>query len=73
MFTISGLWDPDKIPVEDILRGMLLLLEIGILCPRLQVLGGTAMLDCEGLMMKHMRHLTPSYVQQAISIMGVSN
>ncbi|XP_049871715.1 clavesin-1-like isoform X2 [Pectinophora gossypiella] len=65
-----GLWDPDEHSIEEVLRGALLLLEIGIMQPKLQVLGGTALLDCEGLTMKHMKHLSPTYALHAMNIMG---
>ncbi|CAH0399358.1 unnamed protein product [Chilo suppressalis] len=67
-----GLWDPDQIPVDDLIRGCLLLLEVGIMQPKLQVLGGTALLDCEGISMKHMRQLSPSIALQAMNVMGFS-
>ncbi|CAG9791062.1 unnamed protein product [Diatraea saccharalis] len=67
-----GQWDPDKIPVDDLIRGCLLLLEVGIMQPKLQVLGGTALLDCEGLTMKHMRQFSPSIALQGMNVMGFS-
>ncbi|KAG6457640.1 hypothetical protein O3G_MSEX010421 [Manduca sexta] len=67
-----GLWDPDKLPVEDLIRGCLLLLEIGIMQPKLQIVGGTGLLDCEGLTMKHMRQFSPSIALQAMNVMGYS-
>ncbi|KAG7300480.1 hypothetical protein JYU34_016111 [Plutella xylostella] len=66
-----GQWDPDTIPVDDLIRGLLLLLEIGIMQPKLQILGGTAMVDCQGLTMKHIRQLTPAIAVQAMNIMGI--
>ncbi|CAH2229644.1 jg4874 [Pararge aegeria aegeria] len=65
-----GEWDPDVIPVEDLVRGCLIFLEVGIMQPKLQVLGGTALLDCEGITLKHMRQLTPSVVMQIINVTG---
>ncbi|KAL4717305.1 hypothetical protein ACJJTC_017192 [Scirpophaga incertulas] len=65
-----GQWDPDVLPVEDLIRGCLLLLEVGIMQPKLQVLGGTALLDCQGISMKHMRQLSPAVAMQAMNVMG---
>jgi hypothetical protein len=59
------------VPVDDLIRGCLLLLEVGIMQPKLQVLGGTALLDCEGITMRHMRQLSPSIALQAMNVMGV--
>ncbi|KAM3960458.1 clavesin-2 [Aphomia sociella] len=67
-----GLWDPDVFPPEDLIRGCLLLLEVGIMQPKLQVLGGTALIDCEGLTMKHIRNISPTIALQAINVMGFS-
>lgn len=67
-----GLWNPDECPVDDLVRGGLLLLEIGIMQPKLQVLGGTALLDCEGLTMKHIRQLSPAVAMQLMNVMGFS-
>lgn len=69
---VLGKWDPNEYPVEDLIRGCLLLLEVGIMQPKLQVLGGTVIVDCEGIGMKHARQLTPSVALQAINVMGVS-
>lgn len=69
---VIGKWDPNEYPVEDLMRGCLLLLEVGIMQPKLQVLGGTVIVDCEGIGMKHARQLTPSVALQAINVMGVS-
>ncbi|CAG4955691.1 unnamed protein product [Parnassius apollo] len=65
-----GLWDPDILPAEELIRGCLLLLEVGIMQPKLQVLGGTAMVDCEGITMRHMRQLSPALAVQAMNVMG---
>ncbi|VVC89170.1 unnamed protein product [Leptidea sinapis] len=65
-----GLYDPDKFSPDELIRGCLLLLEVGIMQPKLQVLGGTALVDCEGTTLKQMRQLTPSLVTQAMSVMG---
>ncbi|XP_047532329.1 clavesin-1-like [Vanessa atalanta] len=67
-----GKWDPDILPVEDLIRGCLLFLEVGIMQPKLQVLGGTAMIDCDGIGMKHVRQLTPSIATQAMNVMGIT-
>ncbi|CAH0718131.1 unnamed protein product, partial [Brenthis ino] len=67
-----GKWDPNIFPVEELVRGCLLLLEVGIMQPKLQVLGGTALLDCEGISLKHMRQLTPSVAMQIMDVMGLA-
>lgn len=41
--------------------------------PKLQILGGTALIDCEGITMKHFRQLSPAIALQAMNVMGVSS
>ncbi|GBP21773.1 Clavesin-1 [Eumeta japonica] len=65
-------WDLNEISIEDVAQGGLCLLEVGIMSPRLQVLGGTCLIDCEGLTMRHVRQYTPSIAMQFINIMGLS-
>ncbi|CAK1542024.1 unnamed protein product [Leptosia nina] len=65
-----GQWNPDVFPADDLVRGCLLLLEVGIMQPKLQVLGGTAILDCEGMTLKHMRQLSPSIAVKVMNVMG---
>lgn len=65
-----GLWDPDIVPVEQLLQGCLALLEVGIMQPKLQILGGTAMVDCEGMTFKHVRQFNPNVAMQIFHIMG---
>ncbi|CAH2087641.1 unnamed protein product [Euphydryas editha] len=65
-----GEWDPYVFPVEELIRGCLLLVELGTMQPKLQVLGCTVIVDCEGIGMKHARQLTPSIALQAMNVMG---
>ncbi|XP_060804418.1 clavesin-1 [Amyelois transitella] len=65
-----GQWDPDLFSIDELTRGCLLLLEIGIMQPKLQVLGGTALIDCQGLTMKHVRQITPSSAIHAMNVLG---
>ncbi|KAJ0174971.1 hypothetical protein K1T71_009112 [Dendrolimus kikuchii] len=65
-----GQWDPDVIPVIDLIRGCLLLLEIGIMQPKLQILGGTALIDCEGLSLKQVRQFSPSIAMLIMAVLG---
>ena len=55
-----GNWDPRKYSVEEIFKATLIVLEIGILEPRAQVLGGVVIFDLEGITMSHAWSITPS-------------
>lgn len=65
-------WNPDVIPVDDLIRGGLVMLEIGIMQPKLQILGGTALIDCEGISLKQIRQFSPSIAMQIMAILGYS-
>uniref|UniRef100_U5EUI3 Putative transporter n=1 Tax=Corethrella appendiculata TaxID=1370023 RepID=U5EUI3_9DIPT len=64
-----GNWRPGKIPLVELFRGTLVLLEIGSLEPRTQVLGAVGIFDLEGLSLNHAWHMTPSVAQKIISLM----
>ena len=46
--------------------------EIGIRQPKVQVLGGTVIVDMAGLTLKHVSTLTPTIAYQIVNLMGVS-
>lgn len=67
-----GKWDPSTTPVEDLFKATIAILEVGILEPRAQILGGVAILDMEGLTMNHAWQITPSVVSKVVEIMVTS-
>lgn len=67
-----GNWKPSRTPVDDIFKATLIVLEIGIMEPRAQVMGGVGIFDLEGLSMSHTFHMSPSVAQKMIAIMVVS-
>ncbi|KAF2903937.1 hypothetical protein ILUMI_02238 [Ignelater luminosus] len=69
LFYKLGLWDPDKITVPELLKATLLTLELGLLEPRSQILGGICIFDLGGIKMNHARHLTPKIAAHLIDIM----
>lgn len=52
-----GRWDPDRYGVDEIFRATLACLELGVLEQQMQILGGVALFDLEGLGMKHARQV----------------
>lgn len=68
-----GNWDPSKISVTDLFRATLILLEMGSLEPRTQVLGGVGIFDFENFSFKNLWYLNPSLAQKIIAIMVVSS
>lgn len=68
-----GMWDPNEFPVEDLVRAGMAMVEIGIRQPKLQVLGGTVIVDLEGITLRHVATLTPTVAYQIVSLMGLAN
>ena len=54
-----GNWDPKKYSVEELFKATVIILELGILEPRAQVLGGVVIFDLEGITMAHVWSITP--------------
>lgn len=64
-----GKWNPSKIPVIDLFRATLIVLEIGSFEPQAQVLGGIGLFDLEGLSFNHLWQMSPSVAQNMIKLM----
>ena len=54
-----GNWNPRKYSVEEIFKATLIILELGILEPSAQILGGVVIFDLEGITMSHAWTITP--------------
>lgn len=67
-----GTWDPSEFSVEDLVRAGMAITEIGIRQPKVQVLGGTVIVDMAGLTLKHVSTLTPTIAYQIVNLMGIS-
>ncbi|RVE47627.1 hypothetical protein evm_007724 [Chilo suppressalis] len=67
-----GMWDTSEYPVEDLVRAGMLMTEIGLRQPKLQVIGGTVIVDLEGLTLRHVATLTPTVAYQIVTLMGVA-
>lgn len=67
-----GRWDVSTIPIEDVVRCALLMDEVAVMQPKLQILGGTVIVDLEGLTLRQVAQLTPTVAGQIVALMGVS-
>ncbi|CAG4955697.1 unnamed protein product [Parnassius apollo] len=67
-----GTWDPSEFSVDDLVRAGMAMTEIGIRQPKMQVLGGTVIVDLEGITLKHVSTLTPTIAHQIVCLMGVA-
>lgn len=66
-----GNWKPSKIPIDELFKATLIVLEIGIMEPRAQVYGGVGIFDLEGLGLNHTLHMSPGVAQKMIAMMVV--
>nr|XP_031849804.1 alpha-tocopherol transfer protein-like isoform X1 [Nomia melanderi] len=64
-----GNWDPRKYPVEEIFKATVIILELGVLEPRAQIMGGVAIFDLEGITMSHAWTITPQVASMVIALM----
>lgn len=67
-----GRWRPDECDVDELLRATLACLELGVLEPRAQILGGVCIFDLEGLRLEHAMQVTPYVAQKVIDLMSTS-
>ena len=67
-----GNWKPSKISMDDLFKATLVLMELGSMEPRAQIVGGIGIFDLEGLTLNHAWNMSPSTAQKIISIMVVS-
>ncbi|XP_043288210.1 clavesin-2-like isoform X2 [Venturia canescens] len=54
-----GNWDPKKYGIEELFKATVIILELGILEPVAQILGGVVIFDLEGITMAHAWTITP--------------
>lgn len=66
-----GNWKPSKVPLDDLFRATLMILEIGAMEPISQVNGGVGVFDFEGLTLNHCLQMNTSVAQKMISLMVV--
>ncbi|XP_014212839.1 alpha-tocopherol transfer protein-like [Copidosoma floridanum] len=63
-----GNWDPRKYSVEEIFKATVIILELGLLEPRAQILGGIVIFDLEGITMAHAWTVTPQVASIVLSL-----
>ncbi|XP_073960440.1 clavesin-2-like [Choristoneura fumiferana] len=68
-----GTWDPNEYPVEDLVKTGMAIMEIGTRSPKMQILGGTCIVDLEGVTLKHAATLTPTIAYQIVCMMGLAH
>lgn len=66
-----GCWDPKAISVEDLFKGTILALEMGLMEERTQILGGVAMFDLEDIGTQHAWQITPTIAARIVKLLVV--
>ncbi|KAK0076907.1 hypothetical protein PV325_004708 [Microctonus aethiopoides] len=64
-----GNWDPKKYGIEEIFKATVIILELGTLEPRAQVLGGVVIFDLENIAMTHAWSITPQIASMVMALM----
>ncbi|KAI8434473.1 hypothetical protein MSG28_012491 [Choristoneura fumiferana] len=67
-----GFWELNDVPIEDLVRAGLAMTEIGLRQPKMQVIGGTLIVDLENITVRHVATLTPTVVYQIICLTGLA-
>lgn len=67
-----GNWNPRKYPVEEIFKATVIILELGVLEPAAQILGGIAIFDLEGITMAHAWTVTPQVFFCLLSLHNIN-
>ncbi|XP_072758675.1 alpha-tocopherol transfer protein [Anoplolepis gracilipes] len=64
-----GNWNPSKYPVEELFKATISVLELGILEPRAQIMGGIVIFDLKDITMAHAWTVTPQVATMMLSLM----
>lgn len=62
-------WRPSKVPIEDLFKATLLIMEVGSLEPQNQILGAVGIFDLEGLGLNHAWQISPSLAQKVVQLL----
>ncbi|KAK7579682.1 hypothetical protein V9T40_000311 [Parthenolecanium corni] len=72
IFRLGSNWNTSEVDIEEIFKAALAVLELGILEPRAQILGGVVIFDLEGFSLQQAWQVTPSVATKVLDLMGVS-
>lgn len=62
-------WRPSKVPIEDLFKATLLIMEVGSLEPQSQILGAVGIFDLQGLSMNQAWQVSPSLAQKVVQLL----
>ncbi|XP_059049846.1 alpha-tocopherol transfer protein-like [Achroia grisella] len=64
-----GCWDPKVVSVDDLFKGAIMALELGMLEQRNQILGGIAIFDLQDIGTQHAWQVTPSVAAKLVKLL----
>jgi len=67
-----GKWNPSDYSIDELFKVVLAILEMGVLEPRAQILGGLVIFDFDGFGIHQAWQITPSVATKTADLMGVS-
>lgn len=67
-----GKWNTSDYSIDELFKATLAILELGILEPRAQILGGLVIFDLDGLTLQQAWQITPSVATKVMDLIGVS-
>lgn len=67
----TGNWNINEFDMSEILKASLATLELGILEPRAQILGGVVIFDMGGFTLQHAYQITPKVVSTIFDLIVV--
>lgn len=62
-----GNWNPRKYPMDELFKAMISILELAVLEPQAQILGGIAIFDFKDITMSHALTVTPQVCRLYLS------
>lgn len=68
-----GNWDPSKVPIDDLFRATLVVLELGILEPRAQIKGGVVIFDLQGIGLQHAWQVSTTVAAKVIALLETAS
>jgi hypothetical protein len=67
-----GSWDPEKHSLDEMFQATIATVEMALIEPRAQILGGICLFDLAGLSMQQAWYMTPNVAHKMVQIMVVS-
>jgi len=72
LFVPKGNWNPDTYSIEELFKATVVILELGVMEQRAQILGGICIFDLGGITLQHAWQITPTIARMAVELLVVS-